>query len=346
MKFHQLRVVLPLMISSLAGIALGADSQPGPYGAATTLPIGGAGRWDYITVDSTAKLLYVPRTTHVMVLAEDSGKTIADITGLGGVHGVALVPALNRGFISDGEDGSVVIFDTQSFKIIGKVKAAADADAIIYDPATKRVLVGCGDAGLVMAIDPTVGPSGGAPPLSLDLGGKPEFIAADGAGHAFINVASKDEVVEFDPREMKQLARRSIAPGAKPTSMAIDTEHHRLFIGCRNQMLIILDTESGEVVANLPIGKGVDATAFDDGKILVSCGDGTLRVIAEESADNFTALQTVNTAVGARTLCVDHDTHTVYLPASEMKPADPAKPNARPEPIPDTFKIVVVAPAK
>ncbi len=319
---------------------------PGPYSVSATLPVGGAGRWDYITVDPEAKLLYVPRTTHVMVLSEDAAKKVADITDLGGVHGVALVPALNRGFISDGEGGSVVVFDMKSHAVLGKIKAAADADAIIYDGATQRILVGCGDAAVVMAVAADVDPVNGTAAGTLDLGGKPEFLAADGAGHAFVNVADKNEVVEFDPKEMKQLARWPIAPGAKPTSLAIDPAHHLLFIGCRNQMLIILDTETGKIVSNLPIGKGVDATVFDDGRILASCGDGTLWVFAENGPDKITLLQTLNTAAGARTLAVDSTTHTLYLPTADMKPADPDKPNARPSPIPDTFKIVVVAPAK
>ena len=161
-----------------------------------------------------------------------------------------------------------------------------------------------------------------------------------------MNIADKNEVVEFDPTEMKQMARWSIAPGTKPTSMAIDPAHHLLFVGCRNKMLIILDTETGKIVSSLPIGKGVDATAFDDGKVLVSCGDGTLWVIAEVSPTEFKTLQTLQTVAGARTLAVDSSTHKVYLPTFDLKPADPDKPKARPEPIPDTFKIVVAAPTK
>lgn len=338
--------VVPMMICCLGSAALAADPALGPYAVVTTMPIGDIGRWDYITVDPAAKLLYVPRSTHVMVLSEETGKTVADIPNLGGVHGVALAPALNRGFISDGKDGSVVVFDTKSHAVLGKVKAPADADGIIYDAGSQRVLVGCGDAGVVVAIAPDVDPASGKSAGTLELGGKPEFIAADGAGHAFINLVDKNEVVEFDPKEMKQLARWPIAPGAKPTSMAIDAAHHLLFVGCRNEMLVILDTETGKVVATFPVGKGVDATVFDDGKILASCGDGTLSVIAEESATTFKPLQTLKTAVGARTLAVDAETHKLYLPTADMKPADPDKPKGRPQPVPDTFKIVVVAPVK
>lgn len=346
MNLSSLHRVLPLLICCVAGGSLFADPAPGTYQIVTTLPVGGAGRWDYITVDATAKLLYVPRSTHVMVLSEETGKTAADVPNLGGVHGVALAPALHRGFISDGEDGSVVVFDTKSHAVLGKVKAAADADGIIYDAGSKRVLVGCGDAGVVIAIDEAVDPDNGKMAGTLELGGKPEFLATDGAGHAFVNIVDKNEVVEFDPKEMKQLARWPVAPGTKPTSMAIDAAHHLLFVGCRNQKLVILDTETGKVVATFPVGKGVDATVFDDGKILTSAGDGTLSVIAEESSTVFKPLQTLKTAVGARTLGVDPETHRLYLPTADMKPADPSMPAARPQPVEGSFKIVVAGPTK
>jgi len=343
MKLQSVRFFLPLITCCLGSAALCADPEPGPYGVLTTLAVGGEGRWDYINCDSTAKLLYVPRSTHVLVLSADDGKQVTDIPDTAGVHGVALVPELNRGFASDGEDGTVTVFDTKSHAVLGKVKAAADADGIIYDPASKQVLVGCGDSDVVIAIPADVDPTkGDSAAKSLDLGGKPEFIASDGAVHAFINIANKNEVVEFDPKEMKELARWPIAPGTKPTSMAIDPAHHLLFVGCRNKLLVILDTESGKIVSTLPIGKGVDATAFDDGKILVSCGDGTLWVVAEESPTEFKTLQTLPTALGARTLAVDPGTHKIYLPTADFKPADSANPKAKPEPIPDTFKIVVV----
>jgi DNA-binding beta-propeller fold protein YncE len=347
MKLRCFRFFLPLIPCCLGSAALCADSKPTPYSVVSTLPVGGAGRWDYITCDPAAKLLYVPRSTHVMVLSADDGKQVADIPDTSGVHGVALVPEMNRGFASDGEDGTVTVFDMKSHTVLGKVKAAADTDGIIYDPVSKMVLTGCGDSDVAIAIPADVDPTkGDSAAKSLDLGGKPEFLAADGAGHAFVNIADKNEVVEFDPLEMKQLARWSIAPGTKPTSMAIDPAHHLLFVGCRNKMLIILNTETGKIVSTLPIGKGVDATAFDGGTIFVSCGDGTLWVINEETPAEFKTVQTLTTVPGARTLAVDSSTHKIYLPAADLKPADPDKPKARPEPVPDTFKIVVVAPTK
>jgi DNA-binding beta-propeller fold protein YncE len=337
---------LPLITCFLCSTALRADPEPAKYGIAATFAVGGEGRWDYITCDPAAKLLYVPRSTHVMVLSADDGKQVADIPETSGVHGVALVPELNRGFVSCGEEGMVAVFDLKSHAVLGKVKAAADTDGIIYDPATRQVITGCGDSNVVVAIPADVDPTkADSAARSLDLGGKPEFLASDGAGHAFINIADKNEVVEFDPKEMKQLARWPTAPGTRPTSMAIDPAHHLLFVGCRNKILIILDTDTGKIITSLPIGKGVDATAFDNNNILVSCGDGTLSVIAETSATEFKTIQTLSTAAGARTLAVDSSTHKIYLPTADMKPADPDKPKARPEPIPGTFKIVVAAPA-
>jgi DNA-binding beta-propeller fold protein YncE len=340
------KTICLLFVVFASCLALADDTVPGPYSILTTFPVGGEGRWDYITCDSPSKLLYVPRTTHVMILSADTGKAVADIPGASGLHGVALVPALNRGFASDGKDGSVIVFDTISHNVLGKIKAADDADGIIYDAATHRVLVGCGDSSCVIGISDDVDTAKGQAAGTLALPGKPEFIAADGDGHAFINITSKNLVVEFDPKTMTMLAQWTIGEGTKPTSMAIDPTHHLLFVGCRNKLMVILDTQSGKVVSALPIGKGVDATVFDDGQILASCGDGTLWVISEESPTSFKPLQTLTTLPGARTLAVDRATHKFYLPTADLKPADPDKPKARPTPVPDTFKIVVVGLAK
>jgi DNA-binding beta-propeller fold protein YncE len=317
------------------------------YVLLATLSIGGSGRWDYITCDAKNDLLYVPRTTHVMVISPADGKLVADIDGLGETHGVALVPELNRGFVSDSAgDGSVTIFDLKSHAVLGRIAAADDADAIVYDPASLHVLVGCGDAKKVLAIDAGVDPAKGQAAAALDVGGKPEFIACDGNGTAWINVADKNEVMEFDTRQMKQIARWPTAPGTKPTSMAIDPAHHRLFVGCRGKLLVVFDTETGKIVQTLPIGKGVDATALDDGKVLVSCNDATLWIFTEGPDGQLTLLQTLTTVPGAKTLAVNPLTHTVYLPTADFTPPPADTPNAKPQPVEGTFKILVAAPTK
>jgi hypothetical protein len=322
-----------------------APSDAGPYKIAQTFHVGGEGGWDYITVDPEHKLLYVPRTMHTMVIDAATGKTVADIPGQQRNHGVALVPAVGRGFISDGNDASVTIFDLKTNKALGKVKADADADGIIYDPASRKVLVVCGDAGVVIPILPDVDPQNGKADAAIKLDGKPEFLAADGQGKVYINLEDKDQVAVVDTKTMKVVNRWPTAPGGAPVGMSMDREHHRLFIGCRKpQKLIVMNAEDGKVIADFPIGAGVDATRFDNGYIFASCRDGTLAVVHEKSADKFELIQTVTTRPGAKTLDVDPTTHLLYLPTAELGKEQDER--GRPIPKPDTFMILVVQPLR
>lgn len=314
----------------------------GAYHVSNTFHVGGEGGWDYLTVDEQHKLLYVPRSTHTMVLDAKTGKTVADIPGQKRNHGVALVPKAGRGFITDGEDASVTIFDLNTHKVIGKIKAADDADGVIYDPGSGKVLVVCGDAGVMIPIAPDVDPIAGKADPAVELGGKPEFLAADRGGKAYINLVDKNEVAVVDTKAMKVLQKWPTAPGGSPVGMSIDFVHHRLFIGCRRpQKLIVMDAKDGKVLADLPIGAGVDATKFDR-DIFASCGDGTLTVARETTPGKFEVIQTVETPRGARTMGIDPGTQTIYLPTAEFEPMAAGERRARSKP--GTFMIVVVTP--
>lgn len=330
---------------ALAQTSMSAPGGTTPYHVSQTFHVGGDGGWDYLTVDPEHKLLYVPRSTHTMVLEANTGKTVADIPGQKRNHGVALVPSAGRGFITDGEDASVTVFDLKTYAVLGKVKAADDSDGVVYDPASDKVLVVCGDPGLLIPISPNLDLASGKADASVDLGGKPEFLAADGQGKAYINLVDKDQIAVVDTKAMKVLDKWSTAPGGSPVGMSMDVAKRRLFIGCRKpQKLIVMSADDGKVLADLPIGAGVDATKFDAdaGTDFASCGDGTLTIVRETTPGKFEVIQTVQTPRGARTMGVDSTTHTAYLPTAEFGP--PADGQTRPRPKPDTFKIVVVSP--
>jgi DNA-binding beta-propeller fold protein YncE len=341
-----IRAFLTLSLASgPLGFVRGQTSTPmaanaGSYGISATFHIGGEGSWDYLTVDPDHKLLFVPRSTHTMVFDTVTGRTVADIPGQKRNHGVALVPGAGRGFISDGNDASVVIFDLKTYKVLGKVRAQPDADGIIYDPASNKVLLVSGDGGVLIPISPDVDAETGHADAAVDLGGKPEFLVADGRGKAYINLTDKNLVAVVDTKTMKVTDRWSTVPGGAPVGMSMDRAHRRLFIGCRNpQKLIIMNADDGKVLADLPIGAGVDATHFD-GDIFASCRDGSLAVARETSPGKFEIIQTVTTGQGAGTMGLDPKTHTLYLPSAEF--AQPTKENSRPAPKPNSFMILVV----
>jgi hypothetical protein len=308
-----------------------------------TFPIGGEGRWDYLTVDATNHRLYVPRTTHTMVIDAGTGKTLGDIPGQKNAHGVAIVPEAGRGFISDGGgEGAVVIFDLKSYSILGTVAAQPDADGIIFDKSSGRVLVVSGDGGVLMSLKPDMDPKTGKVEPPIELGGKPEFLASDGAGKVYINLEDKDQVAVVDMKARKVVAHWPVAPGGAPVGMSIDPSKGRLFIGCRKpQKLIVMSTTDGKVLADLPIGAGVDATKFDGDQIFASCSDGVLAVARETSPGKFQIVQSVKTPRGARTMGVDAANHAIYLPTAEFEDAKPGS-ATRPVVKPNTFMIAVV----
>lgn len=303
-----------------------------------TFNIGGAGGWDYLTVEPQSHRLYVPRSSHTMVIDSESGKVIADIPGQKIAHGVAVVPAAGRGFISDGGgSGAIVIFDLKTNAVLGSLVAQPDADGIIYDPGSGRVVVVSGDGGTLMSLKPDIDPKAGKIDPPVELGGAPEFLASDGAGKVYVNLMDKNQVAVIDMKARKVLAHWPVAPGGAPVGMAIDTARHRLLIGCRKpQKLIVMSTDNGKVLADLPIGDHVDAVKIDGGQIFASCGDGTLAVAGETSPGKFAIVQTVTTPKGARTMGTDPGTHRIYLPTREPGAgADSKKPG--------NFVIVVVS---
>jgi outer membrane protein assembly factor BamB len=257
---------------------------------------------------------------------------------------VALVPQVGRGFITDGGAGTVIIFDLKTYAVLGTIATADDADGIIYDPASKRLLIACGDAGALVPLAPDVDPKTGKADAPIPLNGKPEFMAADGQGKVYVNLVDKNIVAAVDLHAGKVIARWPTAPGATPVGLSIDARNGRLFVGCRSKKMIIMNTRDGSVLADLPIGAGVDATAFRDGSAFASCGDGTLAIIRETSPAKFEVVQTVTTAPGARTMAVDARTGTVYLPTADLEPTTNAR--GRRNPVPGTFKVVVVSEEK
>jgi DNA-binding beta-propeller fold protein YncE len=330
-----------LLIAVVSFTLSARAAAQGTWKVENTFHIGGEGGMDYITVDAQNHRLYVPRSTHTMVIDADSGKTIADIPGQKHNHGVAIAPEAGRGFITDGE-GSVVIFDLKTNAVLGTLKARPDADGIIYDKATGLVLVSCGDDGTLVTIKADVDPKTGSIDAPIDLGGKPEFLAADGAGKAYVNLEDKDQIAVVDLKARKVLAHWPVAPGGSPVGLAIDSAKHRLFVGCRKpQKMIVMRTDDGKVLADLPIGAGVDATKFDGQQAFASCRDGKMSVVGETSPGKFEIVQTVTTAVGAKTMDIDSAAHKAYLPTFEFEEQKPGA-SGRPTAKPGSFMIVVV----
>jgi DNA-binding beta-propeller fold protein YncE len=315
------------------------------WAVTNTFHVGGEGGMDYVTVAPDTHMLYVTRSTHTLVIDTTSGKSIADIPGQKRSHGVALVPDAGRGFISDGGgNGAIEIFDLKSNAVLGTIPALPDADGILYDKATNRVLVVSGDKGVLMTLAPDVDPKNGKIETPIDLGGAPEFLATDGDGKAYINLEDKDVVAVVDLKQRKVIARWPVAPGGHPVGMSMDTAHHRLFIGCRDpQKLIVMDSLSGKVISDLPIGAGVDATGYGDSQAFASCRDGKLIVAGADAKGGYKVVQTVATPLGAKTMTYDGTTQQIYLPTAEF---EPAKPNSRPAAKPGTFMIVVVGQKK
>jgi hypothetical protein len=332
-------VLLVLIIASVALAAAG----PG-YKVVNTLKIGGDGGWDYLTADANARRLYISRATHVMVLDLDSGKTVGDIADTPGVHGIALAPELGRGFVSNGREGTVSIFDLKTLATTSKVKVGENPDAILYDPATQRVLTFNGKSQDSTAIDAAKGMVLG----TIKLDGKPEFAASDGKGEIFVNIEDKSELTAIDANKLAVTSTWPLAPCESPSGLSMDRKNRRLFVGCDNKMMAVVNADTGKVLATLAIGDGVDATTFDNetGLAFASCGEGVLTVVREESADKFSVAENVPTQPGARTLALDSKTHNVYVVTAKFGPPPAAtadNPHPRRSILPDSFVVLVVA---
>ena len=326
---------------SLATVVFAA-AGPG-YHVLKTYKVGGEGGWDYLVNDANARRLYLSRGTHVMVLDSDSGTSVGDISDTPGVHGIALAPELGRGFTSNGREGTVSVFDIKSLATTSKVKVGENPDAILYDPSTKRVFTFNGKSHDSSVIDAASGKMIGTVPLD----GKPEFAVSDGKAEVFVNIEDKSEIEVIDPNKMEVRARWPLAPCKEPSGLAIDRKNRRLFSGCGNKMMAVVDADSGKVIATPAIGEGVDATAFDGetGLAFASCGeDGVLTVVKEESADKFTTVENVKTQEGARTMALDSKTHNVFVVTAKFGPPPaPTANNPHPWPsvVPNTFVVLV-----
>jgi DNA-binding beta-propeller fold protein YncE len=334
-------ISVALLLATISFTLCARAAAQGTWAVEKTFHIGGEGGMDYITIDAKNHRLYVPRSTHTLVIDADSGSTIADIPGQKHNHGVALAPEAGRGFITDGE-GSVVIFDLKTNAVLGTLKARPDADGIIYDKASGLILVSCGDDGTLVTIKADVDPKSGSIDTPIDLGGKPEFLAADGAGKVYVNLEDKDQIAVVDLKARKVLAHWPVAPGGSPVGLSIDTAKKRLFVGCRKpQKMIVMSTDDGKVLADLPIGAGVDATKFDGQQSFASCRDGNMNVVGETAPGKFEIVQTVKTALGAKTMDVDPEAHKIYLPTFEFEEQKPGA-TGRPAAKPGSFMVVVV----
>jgi DNA-binding beta-propeller fold protein YncE len=308
------------------------------YHSLARVTLGGEGFWDYLAMDPVARRPYLSRWTHVMVIDADTYQVVGDIPGIEGVHGIAIAREFGRGFISEDEANRVTIFDLKTLKKIGNAKTGQNPDAVIYDPAAKRVFAFNGHDGTATASDAATGSVVG----TVDLGGSPEFAAADRQGHLYDNLEDKNEVVEIDSKTLKILNRWPLAPGESPSAMAIDLGHRRLFLGCHNRMMAVMDADTGKVVANPGIGEGVDAARFDpDSQLLFSSnGDGTLTVIHEDSPDKYSVIDNIHTERGARTMELDKKTHRIYTVTANLGP-QPTEPHEPPSMVPGTFRLLV-----
>ena len=299
--------------------------------------------FDYITVDSAARRVYLSHGTEVKVIDADTGALIGDITGLKQDHGVTLAHEFGRGFVSDGAQGKVIIFDLQTLKVIGEAKADNDADCVVYDPASKRVFVMEGDPNSLTAIDAKSGSVVG----TVQLGGSPEFAVADGTGTIYINLESKNEIAVLDSQALTIKSRWPVAPAGGPTALAMDPEHRRLFSAGRDpQMLVVMDADSGKVLKSFPVSGGVDAAAYDPetGLIFASTREGMLHIFHEDSPDAFSEVETVKTEYGAKTMGLDTKTHNAFLDTADFsQPSSSGSGQRGPRrtAVPGTFRVLV-----
>jgi DNA-binding beta-propeller fold protein YncE len=314
-----------------------APAAPPGYTLLKTVPIGGEGGWDYLTVDEAARRVYVSHGDQVDVLDADSYEVVGKVADTQGVHGIALAPGLGRGFTSNGKAATVTIFDLKTLKQLGEVKTGKNPDAIVYDTSSKRVFAFNGGDKNVTVIDAVEGKVVD----TIDLGGRPEAAVSDGAGHVYTNLEDKNLLLKIDAQKLKVLDKWPLAPGQTPASLAIDPTSQRLFIGCRNKVLVVVNAENGKVVAQQPIGARVDAAEFDRETKLVftSNGDGTVTVIHAEGEDKYQVVETIKTRVGSKTMALDPKTHKLFLPAAEFKPSE--RPGGRPTIVPKTFAVLV-----
>jgi DNA-binding beta-propeller fold protein YncE len=328
------------VLASLLSTSVLAQSSPS-YHVNHTYLLGGAGSWDYVVPDPPSHRLYIARQNRLMVVDEDSGKLLGEVPDVHGAHGTAIVEKTGHGFVTSSEDKSVVMFDLKTFKVLGRIPAAEDADAALFDAPSNRVFTLNGDAHSSTVIDPR----SGTLITNIDLGGKPEYGVSAGDGKVYVNLNDISEIVEIDAKTATVGRRWSTAPCKQPTPLAIDKVHHRLFSGCRSGVMAISDYKAGKVVATVPIGTGVDGDGYDPatGNAFASNADGTLTVIHQDSPDQYQVLQTVATPVGSRNMGLDPTNHRLYVVSAKFGPAPAGGKGKRPV-LPGTFTLLTIEP--
>jgi hypothetical protein len=318
---------------------LTAAQATGGYQITHTYALGGDGSWDYVVPDPPNHRVFVARQTRVMVIDENTGKLLGEVTGINGAHGTAIAAASGHGFATSGNDKTVVMFDLKTYQALGRIPSDEDTDAIVYDAPSNRVFTLNGDAHSSTVIDPVAG----ARVATIALGGKPEYGASAGDGKVYANLTDTNEVVEIDAKTATVTRRWPTAPCTAPVSMAIDTAHKRLFSGCRGGSLLVSDYQAGKVVTSVPIGTGVDGAGYDAGAAdaFASNADGTLTVVHQDDADHYRVAQTVTTPIGSRNMGLDPTTHRIFLASAKFGTA-PAGGRGRAPVVPDSFALLVV----
>ena len=320
-----------------------AIAAPADYSLVTTIPIGGEGGWDILTIDDAARRLYLSHATKIVVVDLETNKVVGEITDTPGVHALVPVPKLGRGFSSNGKEDKASVVDLKTLTTIKKVAVGKNPDAVAYDPKRAEVYVfnHSGDSATVLDAKE------GSVVATIPLGGSPEFPAVDAEkGRIFVNLEDKSEVAVIDAAKHEVVARWPLAPGEEPTGIAFDPAHHRLFATCHNKMMVMLDTDSGKVVGQVPIGGGVDGCAFDEATQLVfaSCGEGVAVIAKENTPNEMAVVQQLQTERGARTIALDPKTHRIYLPTADFGP--PPTAGARPSIVPNTMRLLIYGPQK
>lgn len=337
--------IFGLMAMSLATLFAGdgqlhAQTAPGTsgYHLGKTLAFAGDEGWDYVLVDSDARRVYISHGSRVLVIDADTYAPLGEISDTQGVHGIVVVPALGRGFTSNGRANNVSIFDLKTFKTIGTAPTGKNPDAILYEESSKRLFTFNGGSSDATAINAADGKVTG----TIALGGRPEFAVADGRGNIYLNIEDTSELVQLDAKTLKVLHRWPEAPCKEASGLAIDVKNRRLFAGCGNKMMAVIDADSGKVIATPAIGEGVDANAFDPGTsyAFASNGEGTLTVVHEDTPDKFSVVESVVTKKSARTMGLDLKTHKIFLPTAEF--TEPAPGERRGKMKPGTFAVLVL----
>lgn len=339
-RFLRVCPALAGLLFVLAG-PLTAQTTP-TYPVLSKTPIGGSGFWDYVTVDPDARRVYITHNNQIEVVDADTKKRVGVISNTAGSHGVAIATRQNRGFITNGRSNTVLMFDPKTLKKLGDVPAGTNPDALLYDAFSGRVFIFNNDSRDITVLEAATG----KPLSTFSIGGNPEAGVTDGKGRIFVNVEDTSEIVVFDAKTLKELHRWSLTPGKSPTGLAFDLTNHRLFSACNeSKTMVIMDSETGKLISQVPIGEGCDGAAFDPktNRAFSSNGDGTLTIVQATSPLSFRVLENAPTERGARTLGFDAKTGHLFTVTAQFGPAPaPTKenPNPRPAILPGTFVLL------